>query len=537
MGRCSWITWRGGLWLAPLLLLLCGSVLTAQVRMLNLREMERRMYALTIRIAHDDTKNNPTDITIAGRGVAAIISTPGIFSVGRARVGASIDAPPLFVRNSGDIPVRITSLTVSGANATEFSILSPTPPVTLAPGDSLPIRFRFHPLGIGTRVATLQVGADSLAPISIQLNGEGIQGALAFRSAAVDFGDVALASNGERDIAVVNSGTDTATITSADVTGSGFSLVTQSLVGRKILPGDSAIVRVRFAPAAMGTSSGNLRIGNNGADPLIVASLSGRGIAPGLTLSRTRVDFGAVATGISGTDSFTVRNTGTAPLTGVGLTLTGPDAAAFEIISPISFFSVPPGGSQTVLVRLKPQTVERALAAGVAVQPAGGSSTEVMLAATIGSGIAISVSAVDFGSRLPGGFYDTTVVIRNITSGTMTISSVTVSGSRDGSSGNYFSSMNSVPVVIPPNDSVALIVRFMPAAGSGLYNGSLAIAVNGSGSAALAISLAGRASAAGGVADEIVTGEGMLALLPVVPNPAAGFVEIGYRAGGGGLPV
>ncbi|MEO5930245.1 MAG: hypothetical protein ABIR47_09965 [Candidatus Kapaibacterium sp.] len=38
MGRCSWITWRGGLWLAPLLLL-CGSVLTAQVRTLNLREM------------------------------------------------------------------------------------------------------------------------------------------------------------------------------------------------------------------------------------------------------------------------------------------------------------------------------------------------------------------------------------------------------------------------------------------------------------------------------------------------------------------
>ncbi|MDB5034321.1 MAG: hypothetical protein JWQ98_1562 [Chlorobi bacterium] len=38
MGRCSGITHRGG-WLAALLLLLCGSVLTAQVRTLNLREM------------------------------------------------------------------------------------------------------------------------------------------------------------------------------------------------------------------------------------------------------------------------------------------------------------------------------------------------------------------------------------------------------------------------------------------------------------------------------------------------------------------
>ncbi|MDB5034322.1 MAG: Matrixin [Chlorobi bacterium] len=495
---------------------------------------ERRIYTLNLRIVHDDPKNTPTDITIAGRGVAAIISTAGTFSVGRARVGTTIDAPPLFVRNSGDIPVRITSLTISGANATEFIVLSPVPPVTLAPGDSLPIRFRFHPMAIGIRVATLQVGADSLAPISIQLNGEGIQGALSFRSAAVDFGDVPLASNGERDIAVVNSGTDTATISSADVTGSGFSLVTQSLAGRKLLPGDSVIVRVRFAPTVAGTSSGSLRIASNGSDPLIVASLSGRGTAAGLTLNRTRVDFGAVATGISRTDSFTVRNTGNAPLTGVTLTLTGPDAAAFEIISPTPL-AVSPGGAQTVLVRLKPQASERALSAGVVVQPAGGSSAEVTLSATIGSGIAATVAAVDFGSRLPGGAYDTTVVIRNITSGSITISSIAASAGKDGASGDYFRSMSPAPVMIPPNDSIAIVVRFSPAAGTGRYTGSLAIAVNGS--APLVISLVGRASAVGGVADGIVAGEGMPALLPVAPNPAAGVIEIGYRAGGGMMPV
>ncbi|MES2618939.1 MAG: choice-of-anchor D domain-containing protein [Bacteroidota bacterium] len=63
------------------------------------------------------------------------------------------------IQNTGTAALNLSALTISGANASEFTLLNaPALPLTLAAGNSQTIVVQFAPLSIGARTATLTIG-------------------------------------------------------------------------------------------------------------------------------------------------------------------------------------------------------------------------------------------------------------------------------------------------------------------------------------------------------------------------------------------
>jgi hypothetical protein len=104
--------------------------------------------------------------------------------------------------------------------------------------------------------------------------------------------------------------------------------------------GASRTFTVTFNPAAAGARTAAIQIASNDADEnpfdinltgtgravpeIVVQQPAGTGLTDG---SAVPVDFGKVTTGTSGSRTFTIRNTGTADLTGIVVTLNGGTAA------------------------------------------------------------------------------------------------------------------------------------------------------------------------------------------------------------------
>lgn len=505
---------------------------------------ERRSYNATLLVRHDDTTGS-TEFSVAGRGVmpAMALSATAV-NAGRIQVGQDILPDAIVVRNTGDVELRITDLRISGANATDFTIVSPQvtqgSPAIVQVGDSLRVQIRFRPIAGGARTASLEIVAESLPPMQVALSGAGTQGLLVLSSGTIDFGDVPIVSANERLLIAVNTGDAPARISSVLVVGVGFSLVEGPASGTTIAPGDSVRLRIRFAPAVAGLATGAVTIVAEGQVPL-VGALTGRGVQPGLGVDRTMISFGLVRPGRAASDSLVLRNTGTVPVTINSIMLNGQNAAAFEFGGiPALPFTLGPDATQVLRLGLKPQTVQGALTAGLVIEGEGGVRTDVGLTAVVGLPLVATVSSVDFGTHQPGGSRDTVITVRNMTAADLTVVDAMLEANGNGTPGNFFQLINpSVPFTIPGNGEVNLGLRFNAAGAAGLYTGRLALRTNDPGDSLVVVTLAGTVSQVGAVNAGTISAGGInISRLLVLPNPVRDRVELLMDVGGTGrLPA
>ncbi len=161
-----------------------------------------------------------------------------------------------------------------------------------------------------------------------------------------DFGSVSLGETGRKVFTLRNTGTldlTGLTLVMGGVSGGEFTV--GALTGATLAPGASTSFEVIFTPSQEVLSTATISIvgDDTNADPFDI-TLSGSGIirAPeiaieqplGTNLAATGVviDFGCIAPGsVSGDVTFTVRNLGTAELSGLEVTKDGPNAAEFTV--------------------------------------------------------------------------------------------------------------------------------------------------------------------------------------------------------------
>ncbi len=505
----------------------------------------RRSYSSMLQFDHDG-QNSPLQFMISGQGIAPVMELSATsLTIGRVRVGAGGEAQAFHVRNNGDAPLRVTGIQPSGLNASEFMVLSPqvsaNAPAIILPGDSLAVAVQFRPTASGGRTASLDVMADGVTTARVELIGVGLQAICVFPAELVDFGDLLLGASDEREVRMTNVGNDTATVLGVDVRGASFVLVNGPAIGTRVAPDSSIVVRIRYTPGATGEQAGQLRITNDGLIEVAIAELLGHGVQSGLAINRNLIAFGLVPAGQMRLDTFVVRNSGTLPLTVSALQFSGADAGAFEIVSPAPPFTVGAGGSSTVLVRLRAQTSNGARSANLTVRTADGVEREMQLTATIGEALLASSTSVDFGTRPEQGSYDTTVVVRNVSSADIMIASITATAEKGGIPGSYFQMLTMPPLMIGANDSATVRVRFAPGAGSGSYRGQLSLISDGPSISVVRVDLLGASSripVAGVERSTIATGGLSVAILPPYPNPASTTAEIGYSVRGiGHLPM
>ena len=130
-----------------------------------------------------------------------IIADAGSF--GDVCVGSFVDEP-LIVTNSGKCAFRITGISSSAADFLAPEALSY--PITVGPGDALPVPIRFKPLGLGSKAATITVTSDDPAsPISVNVSGDAPPGRLTV-TGSTTFGGVTAGCCADRTLWICNTG-------------------------------------------------------------------------------------------------------------------------------------------------------------------------------------------------------------------------------------------------------------------------------------------------------------------------------------------
>ena len=123
----------------------------------------------------DSDVTSPQIVTLTGTGVQAIASLTPTSHTFQNQTRRTTSAPFTFtLSNTGTAALTINSITLGGANPTQFAIQSRTCTNTLAAGSSCNINVVFSPSNRATYNATLQVNDNAPgSPQTATLTGTG----------------------------------------------------------------------------------------------------------------------------------------------------------------------------------------------------------------------------------------------------------------------------------------------------------------------------------------------------------------------------
>jgi photosystem II stability/assembly factor-like uncharacterized protein len=158
----------------------------------------------TITIVSDDPAG-PHVVSVSGfvPPPKANLMVANAGSFGDVCVGSFADEP-LIVTNSGKC-----TLSVTGVSSTSGEFLVPevlSYPITIGPGDALPVPIRFKPLSFGAKAAAITVTSDDPAsPISVNISGDAPSGKLTV-TGSTTFGGVSAGCCADRTLSICNTG-------------------------------------------------------------------------------------------------------------------------------------------------------------------------------------------------------------------------------------------------------------------------------------------------------------------------------------------
>jgi Abnormal spindle-like microcephaly-assoc'd, ASPM-SPD-2-Hydin len=197
--------------------------------------------------------------------------------------------------------------------------------------------------------------AQTAVPVPTQVSPQ-----LTVSSASLNFGSLVVNTPAVQSLTLTSTGTSPVTISSAAISGAGFTIVAQSFP-ITLSPNQSLTLQLQFAPGVAGVATGQLAINSNSATGgTALVALSGTGTAvssqqasPQLTLSAASVSFGSVAVNTAATQSLMLTSSGTAPVTVSSATIAG---AGFTIVGGSFPVTVNPSQTLALQVRFDPAT-------------------------------------------------------------------------------------------------------------------------------------------------------------------------------------
>jgi hypothetical protein len=285
---------------------------------------------------------------------------PTSWDYGAVAVGGYSDKT-FVVKNDGNANLSVTATTLTGANSSEFSIISGGGSFTLSPGATRSLTVRFAPITIGNKSATLSISSNdpdpSENPLLVSLTGSGTAPDISVDPGSWNYGNVAVGGYQEKTFVVKNDGNANLNVTATTLTGANASEFSIQSGGGSFTLGPLATrnIVIRFAPTTAGSKTAALSINSNDPDenPFTV-SLSGTGTVPDISVNPASWDFGAINVGSYADHTFVVKNDGSANLVVTATTLTGTHAAEFSIQSGGGSFTLTPGATQNIVIRFSP---------------------------------------------------------------------------------------------------------------------------------------------------------------------------------------
>ena len=275
----------------------------------------------------------------------------------------------VVLSNEGNSNLTISSITLSGVNEADFSIIGPASNV-IGGGESETFTIQCIPSASGVRTATVTILSDSMPGsehhgnpfvFDVVANQTAAEMAVSHHGGAVlanagpvqSFGSVALGASVKRDFVLESIGTATLSGLSVTVLGTHADEVSVTQPGKTTMaPGENTGFSATFTPGALGLRTATLRIESNDMsdDPFDIP-ISIAGASAGLALEHPEgsalvagatVPFGDVLIAEEKMQTFWVRNTGAIDLENIVISVEGPNASEVELTGN-DFFMVEPG--------------------------------------------------------------------------------------------------------------------------------------------------------------------------------------------------
>ncbi|RKG85851.1 choice-of-anchor D domain-containing protein [Corallococcus terminator] len=301
-------------------------------------------------------------VPVTGRGVKALVDvTETALDFGNVNLGL-VEMREVTVRNPSDVESPLV-LSVQGTDADQFSAGAGLPSV-LAPHETRKVPVAFSPVRLGTSEAALHVTVcEGCEPAVVTLTGTGVASMLEVTPLRVNFGRVAVGATAEARITVRNQGNEPLSYKGAalleDPSGV-FKVVSAPVLSNDLLPPGAVVeVRVAFTPVASGkVKDGRVEVavrkmGTMSPGPKV--SLAGEGGTSCVEVTPARLDFGAVAFGMTASREVTVHNHCRDEAAVTGLVLTTKTGGYFTLAQPPASLPVAPGGRVTVGLTFSPR--------------------------------------------------------------------------------------------------------------------------------------------------------------------------------------
>ncbi len=287
----------------------------------------------TLAIA-DNANGSPQAVSLTGTGTTSAEGlSPSSLTFASQAVGTTSAAQAVILTNTGNASLTLTSISVTGTNASDFAETN-TCGSSVAASGSCAINVTFTPGATGARTAAVTI-ADSAtgSPQTVSLTGTGTSGTVGLSATALTFGNQAVSTTSTAQVlTLTNGGNSAVTISSIQVTGANSGDFGQSNnCGSSVAASGSCSINVTFAPTAPGSRTATLSVNDNASGSPQAASLTGTGTAPVASLSPGSFAFASQpAATSSSAQTFTLSNTGNATLDIAGIGFAGANAGDFS---------------------------------------------------------------------------------------------------------------------------------------------------------------------------------------------------------------
>jgi len=223
-----------------------------------------------------------SDVSDATFSIVAPSATALDVDMGRVVVGSMKDSVvSSLVSNVGSWPFSVSNILILGGDANQFSLVSGLPPFSVDPAASHPVEFRFEPSTVGPKSAQLAIVTQT-DTLFQTISGEAVAPSLAIVEDLIDFGLVLVGGSRDslRAVTVANVGTAPLSITATRHAGPNDADFSTLLGGGPFTldPGDTARLDLRFAPSAVGRTSGRLLFDYGGTGSPATILLFGEGV-------------------------------------------------------------------------------------------------------------------------------------------------------------------------------------------------------------------------------------------------------------------
>jgi hypothetical protein len=294
-----------------------------------------------------DLEGQPSAGT-GGASAAALASfslSESALGFGTTTVG-DISAPQnLLLTNTGTSALQISSASTTA----DFSVQNDC--LVVLVGGTCTISVASTPQAGGTRLGSLEISSDAADALEyVTLLSTGQSSPLTFSPTSLEFGNVPVGKTLTLALQLTNTGASPI-IFSAIAASSGFAVAGNCPNGGGSLsPQASCTEQVTFAPTSAGTATGTVGFTTSASTNPLQIPVNGTGIQPILTAKPSNLQFGSIAIGSSANLSLELVNQGTAPITGLTLSVAGD----YVLTSPCAQTTIAAGTSCPVQMTFTP---------------------------------------------------------------------------------------------------------------------------------------------------------------------------------------